>query len=143
VTEAEAIAAIVEVGGRYEREHGLSGNPVVTVDLNNCRAVTDGWLRYFRGLPHVRHIEMCDTSVRGRGLSQLSGSVDLGFLDLKDSPVDDDGVRRLLDCRSLKWLGLTNTGVSAEPGDAGRSLDKTAFSRMESPMRFPIFQLIL
>lgn len=100
-------------------------------DEDQREAESDEAAEYIRlpRLPQLRGINLYDAAFRGDGLEHL---VNIEMLELTDTDVDDNAVRKLVHCKRLKFLSLAGTPVtdrSVESLKQLRSLDVLCLGR--------------
>ena len=158
----KALANVVKLGGKIERTPQLDGTDLIGIDLNELE-ITDADLLSLRGLKHVKgtrnwfllgvpitdegvkvlaeipdlnvvyldrtkvtgaglkdvkvywRLSMRDTPVNNEGLKALSGHKHLPQLDLAGTQITDAGLRALKDLKQLRTLILLHTKIT----DAG------------------------
>jgi len=120
------------LGGKYlQTVAGVSidSGVVTEEDLRHLRDLPDLWwvklratgtndgvLRGLRGLPKLRGLVVEDANVSGAGFRHLPEVVaQLEYLQLRKTPIDDEGLRQLAGASNLKRLDLRETSIT----DAG------------------------
>jgi len=88
------------------------------------RQVTDEMVGLLSGAPAIRQLGLLRTSVTSGALAVLAGWPNLEALSLNDSgSITDAAIPALSACKSLRFLGLHGTAISAE----GRAALAAAF----------------
>ena len=105
VTQAEALAAIADVGGTVaETDDGL-----LAIRLNRAE-ITDGWLSNLRPLGNLQGLHLVlPSSVTDAELKHVGELTNLKFLSLSRAQVTDAGLAHLADLKSLESLYLSRT----------------------------------
>jgi hypothetical protein len=107
----QALAAIQRLGGTFDRDLQLDGEPVVKVDLSG-RAAGDANLESLKGLPRLNALILRGTAVTDAGMAVLKDTGKLRSLDLDDCRVTDAGIAHLSTLTSLRGLHLAGTGIT-------------------------------
>jgi hypothetical protein len=121
--EEKAIASIRKLGGSFERDDRVEGEPVVKVDLTG-KSVVDGDIEALKALTGLHSLILRRTQVTDAGIAVVKATGKLRNLDLEECRVADAGMEHVGAMTSLRGLYLAGTGVT----DAGlahlRSLTK-------------------
>ena len=134
-TQEKAIADIESRSGSYRIDATLPGKPIVKVDLSFSDLDSDD-IKIVGKLPHLRYLNLLETSVtdddivalggltelrslnlmsthvRGAGLSRLKGLAVLQSLNLQCTQLGDEGVACITCMSSLRTLDLSFTGIT-------------------------------
>ncbi len=116
-SQAKAVAAMKELGGKVAVDQNSPDRPLVEVNLAGTQ-VTDAGLAQLKGLTELRWLNLWNTQVTDAGLDHLKGLNGLQLLNLGNTKVGDAGLKRLEGLTALDWLGLEQTGVT-DAGVAG------------------------
>ncbi|WP_254507418.1 leucine-rich repeat domain-containing protein [Anatilimnocola floriformis] len=92
----------------------LEKMPQLTSLMLGSKSLTDGCLRHLQHVPNLTILHLSKSQVTGRGLD-LPHPERLTWLDFTDSPIDDEGLKRIARCTQVKSLDLWGTAIS----DAG------------------------
>jgi hypothetical protein len=82
--EYKAIADIMKLGGKIERDDKKPGSPVIAVDLSN-KAVKDANLKCLQSLGELRSLKLDDAPITDEGLKHLKEIVQKSYC-LDSSP---------------------------------------------------------
>jgi hypothetical protein len=110
----QALAGISKLGGRFERDRRVDGEPIVKVDLSG-RPATDADLEPLKVLTQLNSLNLGGTRVTDAGVALLASTGKLRSLDLDGARVSDAGLAHLSGLTSLRGLHLGGTGIT----DAG------------------------
>jgi hypothetical protein len=110
----KAIAEIMKLGGRIERDEKADGKPVITVNFATTQ-VDDTALDLVKGFDKLKKLTLNGTKVTDGGLEKLKDLKSLQKLYLVDTKVGDAGLEHLKELTNLQILSLVGTQVS----DAG------------------------
>ncbi len=89
-----------------ELAHLMSWKDLVTVNLGDCKGITDAALPYLAQLPALTELNLANTSVRGDGLVHLKGLAGLHALDLRGLGCNVRQMAPLAELKALERLGL-------------------------------------
>jgi hypothetical protein len=109
-----ALANIQKIGGTFERDRRLDGEPVVKVDLSH-KPATDADLEALKPLVQLNSLSLRGTEVTDLGMAVLKATGKLRNLDLDQSAVTNRGLEHVAALSSLRGLHLAGTMVT----DAG------------------------
>lgn len=101
-----AITIIEQLGGEYETNPNVAGQPVVKVALQGC-PVDDQGLAALNALTELQELDLRDCrKVNGAGLASLKDLHQLTILRLSNTSLDDAGAEHLANFDRLEQLGL-------------------------------------
>jgi hypothetical protein len=107
-TEQEAIAALVKLGAKIERDD--EGN-VISINLGNTR-ISDAGLVHLKGLTSLERLNFMSRSITDEGLVHLKGLKSLVYLGLTYAQVTDEGLVHLKELKNLESLRLRGTKIT-------------------------------
>jgi Leucine Rich repeat len=110
----QALATIQKLGGRFERDRNLDGEPVVKVDFTG-RPVGDADLKALQVLKRLNALVLRGTQVTDAGMPLVRTMGKLRSLNLDGCHITDASLADLSGLTSLRGLYLEGTGVT----DAG------------------------
>ncbi|MDB5391893.1 MAG: hypothetical protein JWM11_7539 [Planctomycetaceae bacterium] len=109
--EADAVAAILKLGGKVEYSEINPDRPVLKVYLHSTK-VQDADLAALEKLPRLQNLFLGRTKISDAGLGHLQKASHLETLSLNSTAVTDDGIKRLSHLKNLKTLNLQETKVT-------------------------------
>jgi internalin A len=147
VAQDSAVQAILDKGGKVERDENAPGRPVTTVRLSRnhvtdadlallgafpdltavylvATGVTDDGLKHLRHLRGLRTLDLRVTHVTDVGLKELQHFPELESLNLRETRVTDEGLKELAVLKNLRSLDLTATAVTGAGLGHLRGLDR-------------------
>jgi hypothetical protein len=125
IGEVQVITKIKELGGRVLRRNEWSRrrpagsenlpNPVVFVDLYDCKKLTNNDLRWLKALPDLTSLYIESTPITDAGLVDVAAITKLDVLSLSRTRITDAGLKTVSRLRELRYLMLVDTAIT----DAG------------------------
>jgi hypothetical protein len=109
----KAVATITRLGGTFEVDKEMQGNPIVKVDLHGTN-VSDDDLVSLEGLKELRHLDLRLTKVTDKGVAHLRRLTKLRFLNLFRTQLSDRGLEHLKEMKALETLLIGGTKVTDE-----------------------------
>jgi hypothetical protein len=123
--QKRAIREIRELGGIVRVDKKLPGQPVVEVDFERAgifystdegggfdSAVGDADLKWLRGLTRLRVLNLNNSHITNKGLTQLKGLVNLRTLSLPNTAIGDAGMAQVKRLTHLEVLDLSSTRIT-------------------------------
>jgi internalin A len=135
--EADAIAAVKDVGGTIYRDEKDPAKPVVNVVFKSGEEQVNDVVPYLKFFPKLRALSfpyartlddegmkslnkltgltsltLVGTSITDKGLEQLASLKNLESLQLSNSAITDAGLKHLVGMKKLKFLELNATKVT-------------------------------
>lgn len=110
--EAEAVAAIRQMGGKVEFDEKSPDHPVLKVYLQGTD-VKDSDLPILGKLSKLQNLFLGKTKISDTGVEHLKGMTQLQTLSLNSTAVTDAGLTHLTGLSTLKTLNLQETKVTA------------------------------
>jgi hypothetical protein len=106
----------ITLTGWDRKDYGLLNGRTDTVVLQMANAdVDDATLKLLEPMSLLRELDLNDTNVTNEGLTHLRSLTQLQILRLRNTKVDDVGLRESLGkLESLKMLDVKGTGITAE-----------------------------
>jgi hypothetical protein len=99
------------------------------IQLNHT-AISDAGLAHLAALPRLRELDLQATQVRGPGLAKIVPGLS-GWLNLKDTPIDDESLVYLREAIELQVLNLEGTAVTDAGMERLRRLPKLSLICLE------------
>ena len=96
-----------------------------TLDLQNCRQITDAGLLHLKGLTNLTSLVLAGTRVTDTGMVHLKGLANLETLLLDNTKITNAGLVHLKGLAKLQTLNLRHTKVT----DAGVAKLKQALPK--------------
>jgi hypothetical protein len=93
-SQADAVAMVVRLGGRFERDAEADGKPVTKIDLTGAK-VLDADLQALAGLEELRTLYLIGAKVTDAGLKELAGLKQLHNLYLNATKATNAGIDEL------------------------------------------------
>jgi len=122
----KALADIMGLGGRIERDDKAADKPIIGINLG-ATAATDATLDELKSFDKVRRLLLNGTKITDAGLEKLKGLGGLQKLYLVDTKITDAGLEHLKGLSELQVLSIVGTQVT----DAGLEHLK-GLSKLES-----------
>jgi hypothetical protein len=152
-----ALAVVKKLGGSYQADANLPGQPIVMVDLSgttatdadvaelkvltqvralnlNLTKVTDGGLVHLKGMKQLEELGLGLTSVGDPGMVHLKGLTRMKRMDLRATKLTDVGLGHLQGLKDLEVVDVDGTQVTDKAVTAFRkALPKVEVIRQVKP----------
>ncbi len=125
--DAEAIADIMKLGGKIERDDKKPGSPVIAVDLSR-KEVKDADLKCLQTLAELRSLKLDNTRITDDGLKHITDLKNLRRLTLSFTAISDEGLKHLT---SLGHMEFLHVGYCARVTAQGKSLLRKSLPKLE------------
>ena len=110
--EPKAIAKIELLGGKVTRDDKLPGCPVIGIDFQESKRLSDKYLHLLRQFPNLTSLSLRNTKITDAGMKEIGKLHTLKSLNLWNTPITDAGLREIRELNGLTELILVSTKIT-------------------------------
>jgi hypothetical protein len=125
--EDKAIADIMKLGGKIERDDKKPGSPVIAVDLSG-KKVKDADLKCLKTFGELKSLKLDDTRITDDGLKHVKDLKNLRRLTVSFTATSDEGLKQIAGLSHLEFL---HVGYCAKVTAKGKADLRKALPKLD------------